>query len=259
MRAVPAATTRFDGADDAVVQIAMAQMIEHQRAGPDRADRVGDPFAGDVGRRAVDRLEHRRKRPLRVDVGARRDAEASRNRRADVGEDVAEEIRRDDHVERLRVRDHPRGERVDVILRGSRPPVVLPHDLRDLVPEHHRVRSALDLVALASILRGRFARARSRSAGSARCRAREDAGLLRHLVRRADVDASADAGVLALGVLAHADHVDVARAAVGERRGEPGEQPHRPQVDVLIEPLADGEDQRRRDVIGDAGAPIAPR
>jgi hypothetical protein len=59
------------------VQVTVAEMIEHHRAGPDRADGVGDPLAGDVGRRAVNRLEHRRMRPLGVDVGAGRDAEAA--------------------------------------------------------------------------------------------------------------------------------------------------------------------------------------
>ena len=42
----------------------------------------------------------------------------------------------------------------------------------------------------------------------------KSAGLLGDLVRRADVNAAAEPGVLALGVLAHAHHVDV-----GRRRG----------------------------------------
>ena len=42
-----------------------------------------------------------------------------------------------------------------------------------------------------------------------------------------------------------------AGAAVGERRGQPGEQPHRPQVDVLIEALAERQEQvPDGDVIG---------
>ena len=89
---------------------------------------------------------------------------------------------------------------------------------------------------------------------------REHAGLLGHLVRRAAMDAAADARVLAFGVLAHADHVDVGRAAVRERRGEAGQQPHRPQVDVLIEALAERQDQSRAEMrSGTPGAPIAPR
>src|SRR5262245_10952281 len=50
----------LDGADDEIVARARAEMIEHQRARPDRADRIGDALALDVRRRPVDRLEHRR-------------------------------------------------------------------------------------------------------------------------------------------------------------------------------------------------------
>jgi hypothetical protein len=46
--------------------------------------------------------------------------------------------------------------------------------------------------------------------------AREQAGLLGHLVGRADVDASAETGVLALGIFTHAHHVDIGRSAIGE-------------------------------------------
>ena len=80
---------------------------------------------------------------------------------------------------------------------------------------------------------------------------REDAGLLRHFVRRADVNAAAEARVFAFGVFADAHHVDVRGAAVGERRGQAGQQAHRPQVHVLVEALADRQDQiPDGDVIG---------
>src|SRR4051812_15912576 len=45
----------FDRRDDQIVAGARAEMIEHQRACPDRPDRVGDALALDVGRRPVDR------------------------------------------------------------------------------------------------------------------------------------------------------------------------------------------------------------
>src|SRR5665213_701830 len=51
---------RLDGADERVVRVAMAEEVEHQRAGPDLPDRIGDAAAGDVGGRAVHRLEQRR-------------------------------------------------------------------------------------------------------------------------------------------------------------------------------------------------------
>ena len=63
--------------------------------------------------------------------------------------------------------------------------------------------------------------------------------------------AAADRRILALGVLAHDDEVDVAGLAVGERRRDARHQPAGPQVDVLVE-AAPELDQRapQRDVVG---------
>ncbi len=55
----------LDRADDGCRGVGVAQMLEHERPGPDLADRIGDALAGDVGRRAVDRLEQRRMTALR--------------------------------------------------------------------------------------------------------------------------------------------------------------------------------------------------
>src|SRR6185295_7174143 len=64
----------LERADDLVVQLGMTEVFQHQGAGPDRANRIRDAFAGDVGRRAVNRLEHRRTLLRRIDVSAGRDA-----------------------------------------------------------------------------------------------------------------------------------------------------------------------------------------
>src|SRR6478736_1527061 len=69
---------------------------------PDRQDRrggVGLALPGDVRRRAVHRLEHARMAALGVDVAAGREPDAARDRRGDVGDDVAEQVVGDDHVE----------------------------------------------------------------------------------------------------------------------------------------------------------------
>src|SRR5262245_47636087 len=64
---------------------------------------------------------------------------------------------------------------------------------------------------------------------------------------------AADAAVLTLGVLAHADHVDVGGAAPGQRRRDAREQAHRSQVDPLAEALPQRQDQlSSRYVIGDS-------
>ena len=62
----------------------------------------------------------------------------------------------------------------------------------------------------------------------------------------------ADARVLALGVLAHEEHVHVAGPASGKRARDPLQQPGRAQVRPQVEPLAQLEEQPpERDVVGD--------
>jgi hypothetical protein len=123
----------------------LAEVLEHQRARPHRAERVGDPAAGDVRRRAVHGLEHRREVALGVEVGRRRDPDAARHGRGEVAEDVAEQVRADDHVEARRVEHDLRAQRVDVLLAPLDvrvPGCALAHDL---VPERHRVHDPVGL------------------------------------------------------------------------------------------------------------------
>ena len=72
----------------------------------------------------------------RRDVRARRHAHAALDRRRQVGEDVAEEVRRDDDVEAAGVAHHPRRERVDEHPLVADARELGGHLLRDLVPEH---------------------------------------------------------------------------------------------------------------------------
>ena len=81
--------------------------------------------------------------------------------------------------------------------------------------------------------------------------------LLHHdLALGARKHAAADRRVFALGVLAHHPEVDVAGLAAGQRRRHAGHQPHRAQIDVLVE-LAAEQDERapQRDVIRHLGRP----
>src|SRR2546421_628390 len=79
--------------------LVLAQVVEHHRGGPEGRDRIGHTLAGDVEGGAVDRLEHRGKLALRIQVRGGRDAEASRKRRGEVREDVGMQVRRHDHVD----------------------------------------------------------------------------------------------------------------------------------------------------------------
>jgi hypothetical protein len=91
-------------------------MLEQQHARPEGADRVGQPLAHDVERRAVDRLEHARVAPLGIDVAGGRDTEAAGQCGRKVGEDVGMQVGRHHRVDAGRPVDHARGHRVDQFL-----------------------------------------------------------------------------------------------------------------------------------------------
>ena len=61
----------------------------------------------------MDRLEQSGCVAARGEVRARRHPEAALERRREVGEDVAEQVRGDDDVDRARIANDPRRERVD--------------------------------------------------------------------------------------------------------------------------------------------------
>ena len=89
---------RGDGAFHAVGRVALAEVAQHQHAGEHHRGRVGLVLAGVLGRRAVRRLEQR---GLAAVVGAGRDAEAADEAGAEVGDDVAVEVRQHHHVVQL--------------------------------------------------------------------------------------------------------------------------------------------------------------
>ena len=80
--------------------------------GADGGHGVDDILAGVLGRRAADRLKHRY--TLGVDIAAGGDAHAALDHRPEVGDEVAEDIVSDDHVEPLGILDHPHADGVDV-------------------------------------------------------------------------------------------------------------------------------------------------
>ena len=118
VRVPPSASTSAIARSTACAAAALAEMLEHHRARPDLADRVGDAAAGDVGRRAVHRLEHRGVFALGVDVAGGRDADRADAGRPEIGQDVAEQVGADDDVEPVGMAHEMRGQDVDVVLVG---------------------------------------------------------------------------------------------------------------------------------------------
>src|SRR5260370_21756086 len=67
----------LDRVYDGAAGVLLAEVVEHHGARPDLADGIGDALPGNVGRGAVNRLEHRRVLAFRVDVAARRETRGS--------------------------------------------------------------------------------------------------------------------------------------------------------------------------------------
>lgn len=211
-------------------------MLEHHLAGPDHADGVRDALARDVGRTAVHGLKQAGELARRVDVAGRRDADGTRARGAQVGQDVAEQIAADDDVEDLRPLHKVRRQDVDVVLVDAHVRVALLHVLDPRVPVRHRDADAVTLGRAGQMLLGPRLREVERVLEHAvDARARHDRLLHDGLAVRALEDLAADAAVLALGVLAHDPEVDVARLPARQGAFHARHQPRRPQVDVLVE------------------------
>src|SRR5205823_7125552 len=78
---------------------------------------------------------------------------------------------------------------------------------------------------------------------SLRSLAREDNRLDSDLIGCPAAQAPANAGVLALRVLTDADDVDLGRALADQRARDAGQQAHRAEIDVLVEALAQRQQQ----------------
>ncbi|KAG0945135.1 hypothetical protein G6F31_014497 [Rhizopus arrhizus] len=125
----------LDGGQDGVVRVLAAQELQHQRARPDHGDRVGDALAIDVRRRPVHGFEQRREFAFRVQVRRRRDADGAGAGRAQVRQDVAEEVARDDDVELARVAHQLHRGVVDVHVRQLDVGIFARHLNDDIAPE----------------------------------------------------------------------------------------------------------------------------
>ena len=99
----PSSSARADGRLHRVGGVGAAQRpAQEHRRGEDRPHRVRQVLPGDVRRGAVDRLVEpvqAVRRPPRPDRGRGQHPQAPRQHRRLVGEDVAEEVLRDEHVE----------------------------------------------------------------------------------------------------------------------------------------------------------------
>ncbi len=158
-----------------------AEVLEQHRHRQDRRGRVGDAAAGDVGRRAVHRLEHRRVGAADVEVAAGREPDAAGDRGGEVGEDVAEQVVGDDHVEALRLGDQEDGRGVDVQVVGGDVGELLADPGDGALPQAAGVHEHVGLVHQREVV--------ARAGGGATERVADDP---LHAVRRVDADLGGD-------------------------------------------------------------------
>src|SRR5947208_212983 len=90
-------------------------------------------------------LEEARIAPLWVEIGAGSQSQAARNRRSQVREDVAKEIRGYNDIQALWPGDEARAQRVDQLLLVCYVRVLCRHLPEDFIPEDHIVLHAVRL------------------------------------------------------------------------------------------------------------------
>ena len=189
-----------------------------------------------------------------MDVAGCRHAEPALEGRAQVGDDVAEQVVGDDHFELRGVEHHVHGERIDVIVRRLDPGIGGRDFLEDALPEGVPLLHGVRLVRHAHFRLAARLRVLEGVADDP-VDALEGVQLFLDgdLVVGPRLEAAADADVEAFRVLAEDGEVDVLRLTILERT-EPGvEQLHRAVVDVEIELEARAEqDVAGVPVVGDA-------
>src|SRR4051812_19311781 len=231
----------------------LAQVLQQHDAAPEGAHRIGQALAHDVEGGTVDRLEHAGVAALGIDVARRRDAKAAGERGGQVAQDVGMQVGCNQSIERGRAVHHARGAGVDQLLVPLHVGEVLAHCQCDFVPHHHAMTLRVGLGDDGELLARAGLRQLEREAHDALdAGAREDAHVGGHFDRMALVRAAADAGVFALGVLAHDHPVQVPGRAALERCVDARQDARGAHVGVLVEALADLQAQApQRDVVRD--------
>ena len=215
-------------------------MFQHLAGRPEGRDRIGNPFAGDIEGRAVDRLKHGREPSLWVDVGGRCHTKASRQRTGKVGQDIGVKVGGDNRVEAFRRQRHSHRHRIDQHL--------VPCDIRklgsdlgsDLVPHHHAMALGVGFCNdCQQLTRPRLRQAERVAHNAADADTGEDRGFGGDLFRQATMGAATMARIFALGILANDHPVQITRPLVLQRRRNAGKNPRRADIRILVKPLAD--------------------
>src|SRR5579875_126431 len=233
-----------DGGLNGLGGFPISQMLQEHRHGEDRRRRIGETPAGDIGRAAVHRLEHARGRPLRIDISAGRKPDAARNRRTEIGENIAEQIVSDNDVETSWVGHEINRRRVNVTIIDADAGKFGGYLADRPGPQISGVHQHVVLVD-----DGEFPPRPARRTGERVADHPRDPKCGIHalfggdFLRRPAPEETTRAGVGTLGALPHHEEIDLLRLDVGKRRAHTGKQLDRAEVDVVVEFEAQAQEQ----------------
>ena len=217
----------------------MAGLFEQHRHGTDGRDGIDHVLARVFRGAAAHGLEHAGPTRVRVEVAAGRDSHAALNHGTQVRDDVAEHVRRDDHVVVLGILDHPHAASIDVVVVRFDVAVLFRHVLERTPPQvmaigqdvrlgHQSQTLAFGIVALAREVEGPTNAAFATFASV-------DRRLDGDFVGRVLLQEPARSGIEILRILTDDDEIDVLRPFAGQWRFDAGIELHRTQVDVLVQ------------------------
>ena len=120
-------------------------MLQHQSAAPYLANGIRDPFARDVGRGSMNRLEQTGMNSFWIDIGRRRNADCPGTGGTEVGKNIAEQVTSDNNVEPIGMQNKIRAQNINVIFVDLHLWIIRGHLGDSLIPVWHADKQAVRL------------------------------------------------------------------------------------------------------------------
>ena len=185
----------------------------------------------------MDRLEHARGFAIGIEIARRRDAHAAGNRCAEIRDDVAEHIARDDHIIIFRLEHHVHAAGIDMVIFARDIRIFLADFFKRARPqfmcecEHVGLgdhRQFFSHVAFAGEFKGI-------TQAALNTKSRGHHFLHRHFLGCSLTQKTADAAIQIFRVFADDDEINILRGLSRQRRTHTREQFHGAEIDVLIQ------------------------
>ncbi|BAK13564.1 probable tartrate dehydrogenase/decarboxylase [Pantoea ananatis AJ13355] len=206
----------LNGVQHGITGFLVAEMLQHHGTTPNLADRVGDIFTGDIGRRAVHRFKQAGEFAFRIDIGRRRDANGAGAGRAEIRQDIAKQIAGNHHIKPVGMQHKIGGKNINMIFIHLDLGIVLTHRLNAVIPVGHGNRDTVRFSGRGQVFFGpTLGQFEGKLQNAIDAHAGHDRFLNDHLPLGAGEHGAAHAGILAFGVFPHHVEIDIARLTVG--------------------------------------------